>query len=294
MHNSLLIITLYCLLCLLILLCLIYFFRNSLIINIYKLPIIRKSWQLPDMDASSVDLKDNDKPVVVCCGDSITHGHIGYNWVGSLREKDSSKIYINAGINADLTWNLNQRVDDIIKHDPDYITILIGTNDAIGSQPVQLIQDYYIETKNLPKTPSIEWFEEQIEIFIKKIKENTSAKIAITTLPWLGEQKHASIIDVVKSHNNIIKRIAIKYDLTILDLFSKFGEEINSNDSIPYTTSELRRFRGLRAVILYYIFGWSWTKIGLKYKLELLCDHIHLNERGGYLMENLVKEFLSS
>ena len=165
MHNSLLIITLYCLLCLLILLCLIYFFRNSLIINIYKLPIIRKSWQLPDMDASSVDLKDNDKPVVVCCGDSITHGHIGYNWVGSLREKDSSKIYINAGINADLTWNLNQRVDDIIKHDPDYITILIGTNDAIGSQPVQLIQDYYIETKNLPKTPSIEWFEELFKPF---------------------------------------------------------------------------------------------------------------------------------
>ena len=158
------------LLYLITLLCAIYFFRNSIIINIYKLPIIRKSWQLPDMDAGSVTLKNNDKPVVVCCGDSITHGHIGYNWVGSLRKQDSSKVYINAGINADLTWNLNQRVDEIIKHNPDYITILIGTNDAIGSQPVKLIQDYYIETKNLPQTPSIEWFEDEIEIFIKKIK----------------------------------------------------------------------------------------------------------------------------
>jgi len=285
---------LYYLLYLIIILYAIYFFRNSIIINIYKLPIIRKSWQLPDMDAGSVALKNNDKPVVVCCGDSITHGHIGYNWVGSLREQDSSKVYINAGINADLTWNLNQRVGQIIKHNPDYITILIGTNDAIGSQPVKLIQDYYVETKNLPQTPSTEWFEEQIEIFIKKIKENTSAKIAITTLPWLGEQEHASIIDVVKSHNNIIKRVAIKYDLTILDLFSKFSKQINSNYSVPYTTSELRRFRGLRAVILHYVFGWSWTKIGAKYNLKLLCDHIHLNERGGYLMENLVKEFLSN
>ena len=272
----------------------IYFFRNSIIQNIYKLPFIRKSWKLPNMDAHSVNLINNDKPVVVCCGDSITHGHIGYDWVSSLRDKDDSKIYINAGINADLTWNLNQRLDDIIKHNPDYITILIGTNDAIGSQPVKLIQDYYIQTKNLPQVPSIKWFEEQIEIFVKEVKENTSAKIAITTLPWLGEQKDASVINVIKNHNKIIKRIAVQYDLFILDLFSKFKEQIASNDSIPYTTSELRRLRGLRAVILYYIFGWSWTKIGKKYKLKLLCDHIHLNEKGGDLMEQLAKEFLSS
>ena len=277
-----------------VLIILIYFFRNTIIINIYKLPIIRKSWQLPDMDAHNVNLVKNDKPVVVCCGDSITHGHIGYDWVGNLRRNDDSKIYINAGINADLTWNLNQRIDDIIKHNPDYVTILIGTNDAIGSQPVKLIQDYYIQTKNLPKVPSIEWFEEQIEIFVDKIKKNTSAKIAITTLPWLGEQGDASIISVIKNHNKIIKRIALKYDLSILDLFSKFKEQIGNNDSIPYTTSELRRLRGLRAVILYYVFGWSWTKIGEKYKLQLLCDHIHLNEKGGDLMEQLVKEFVSN
>ena len=245
------------------------------------------------MDAHSVNLVNNDKPVVVCCGDSITHGHIGYDWVSSLREKDDSKIYINAGVNADLTWNLNQRVDDIIKHNPDYITILIGTNDAIGSQPVKLIQDYYIQTKNLPQTPSIDWFEEQIEIFVDEIKKNTSAKIAITTLPWLGEQEDTTIINVIKNHNKIIKRIALKYDLSIIDLFSKFKEKINHNDSVPYTTSELRRLRGLRAVILYYVFGWSWNRIGMKYNLQLLCDHIHLNERGGSLIENEVKRFLS-
>ncbi len=270
----------------------IYFFRNTIIQNIYKLPIIRKSWQLPDMDAHNFNLVNNNKPVVVCCGDSITHGHIGYDWVSALRKQDNSKVYINAGINADLTWNLNQRIDDIIKHNPDYITILIGTNDAIGSQPVKVIQDYYIQTKNLPQVPSIEWFEEQIEIFVKKLKENTSAKIAITTLPWLGEQEDASIISVINDHNKIIERIAFKYDISILDLFSKFKEQINFNDSVPYTTSELRRLRGLRAVILYYVFGWSWNKIGKKYKLKLLCDHIHLNEKGGSLMENLVQKFL--
>ena len=273
---------------------LIYFFRNTIILNIYKLPMIRRSWQLPDMDASSVQLKDNNKPVVVCCGDSITHGHIGYNWVDSLRKDDTSKVYINAGINADLTWNLNQRIEDIIKHDPEYITILIGTNDAIGSQPVKLIQDYYMETKGLPQKPSIDWYKEQLEFFIKNIKEHTNAKIAIFTLPWLGEQKTSSIMEVVRSHNKIIKDLAKNYNLEILDLYNKFDLNITNNNSVPYTTSELRRLRGLRAVVLHYVFGWSWNDIGEKYRLKLLCDHIHLNERGGLIIKNLAKGFLSN
>ena len=278
---------------------LVYYFRNKIILNIYKFPLIRKSWQLPYMDASSVQIKNHNKPVVVCCGDSITHGHIGYDWVGSLRKKDNSKVYINAGINADLTWNLNQRIDDILKHNPDYITILIGTNDVIGSQPVKLIQNYYIQTKGLPQIPTKDWFEEQIEIFIKTIKEKTSAKIAITTLPWLGERKDAPIINVIRKFNTIIRNLALKYELTLLDFFKILENNIeksnNTTDfdiSIPYTTSEIRRLRGLRAVILYYVFGWSWNRIGEKYKLQFLCDHIHLNERGGHLMEQKVKNFL--
>ena len=216
-------------------------------------------------------------------------------FLGNDSEGDQLFSYCqNAGINADLTWNLNQRINDIIKHNPDYITILIGTNDAIGSHPVKLIQDYYIQTKNLPQAPSIEWFEEQIEIFVKKIKKNTTAKIAISTLPWLGEQEDASIMIVINNYNVIIKKIALKYDISILDLYSKFKEQISEIESVPYTTSELRRLRGLRAVVLYYVFGWSWNKIGKKYNLQLLCDHIHLNERGGSLMENMVKKFLSA
>jgi len=50
--------------------------------------LIRKSWQLPDIAAGVFELDpDNDKPVVVCCGDSITHGHIGYDWVSALESK---------------------------------------------------------------------------------------------------------------------------------------------------------------------------------------------------------------
>ena len=271
----------------------IYIFRNSLILRIYQLPIIRKSWQLPENSSSEFSInKENKKPVVVCCGDSITHGHIGYDWVGSLRKKDKTKLFINAGINADLTWNLNQRVKDIIKHNPDYITILIGTNDAIGSQPVKQIQQYYIQTKGLPKKPSIEWFEEQMDELVSTLTNKTNARISLITLPFLGEQKDSEIIKVVKNYNRIIRDISNKYGTTLLDFFKKFDSIIIDNNSTPYTTSELRRLRGLRAVILHYVFNWTWKDIGKKYNLKLLCDHIHLNEDGGQILEEMVKDFL--
>ena len=271
-----------------------YIFRNNIIMNIYKLPLIRKSWQLPNMAASTFEVpQNNTKPVVVCCGDSITHGHIGYDWVSALRKKDDSKIYINAGINADLTWNLNERVDNIIKHNPDYITILIGTNDAIGSQNIKHIQDYYVSTKGLPRLPHIDWYSSELERFISTVTVQTDAKIAISTLSWLGEQSNAEIIKVVKDHNDIIRSLSKKYDLTLIDLFKHFEDLIDSNNSVPYTTTEWRRLRGLRAVILHYVFGWSWNRTGEKYRLKLLCDHIHLNEKSGAIFQNLMEDFIN-
>ena len=271
-----------------------YIFRNNIIMNIYKLPLIRKSWQLPNMAASTFEVpQNNTKPVVVFCGDSITHGHIGYDWVSALRKKDDSKIYINAGINADLTWNLNERVDNIIKHNPDYITILIGTNDAIGSQNIKHIQDYYVSTKGLPRLPHIDWYRSELERFITTVTVQTDAKIAISTLPWLGEQSNAEIITVVKDHNDIIRLLSKKYNLTLIDLFKNFEDSIDSNNSVPYTTTEWRRIRGLRAVILHYVFGWSWNRTGKKYRLKLLCDHIHLNEKSGAIFQNLMEDFIN-
>ena len=262
--------------------------------NAWRFPIIKRAWVLPKMSADSFkrDLNDN-RPVVLCCGDSITHGHIGYDWVGSLRDKDSSKIYVNAGVNGDLAWNLNQRLKNALQCNPDYITILIGTNDAMGSQKIQFIQESYVTNKELPQLPSIDWYEKELESMIQYMQSNSNAKIAISTLPWVGEHDSHSIMDVVRNHNVIIKNIAEKYNLTLIDLFDHLSHIIgNNSSSAPYVTTQWRTIRIIRAVILHYVFGWNWEKIGKKYGLKTMCDHIHLNENGGIILENLIKEFL--
>ena len=89
------------------------------IIIISFLALIYAGWcgsKLPKLHPNNYthNSKD-DREVVVCCGDSITHGRIGYDWVSELAAGDKSKLFINAGINGDLAWNLFQRLDEIIK-----------------------------------------------------------------------------------------------------------------------------------------------------------------------------------
>ena len=71
--------------------------------------------------------------MVVCIGDSITHGRVSHNYVDLLagRFRDGNVVFVNAGINSELAWNVVQRLDAVIACKPDVVTVLsYGTNDA--------------------------------------------------------------------------------------------------------------------------------------------------------------------
>jgi len=63
------------------------------------------------------------KKVVVCIGDSLTHGRVSYNYIDMLTEKLNPEGYefVNAGINGELAYNVLKRIDEVIKCKPDYI-----------------------------------------------------------------------------------------------------------------------------------------------------------------------------
>ena len=256
--------------------------------------------KLPELNPNNYmqDPKD-DREIVVCCGDSITHGRIGYDWVSELANEDKNKLFINAGINGDLSWNLYQRLEEIIKCKPNIITVLIGTNDAMGSQAKKLGDDY-IKMKKLPQHPVIDWYQENYDLIITKLINDTNAKIYLITLPWIGEKEDEQIIDIVKNHNKVIEDIAEKHKLDIIPFFKKIDSMINLRDAeelsyqSKYMINYKRVLRIMRAIVLHYIFGFSWNKISHKYRLKTLCDFIHLNENGGLFLKNLIQTQLNT
>ena len=112
--------------------------------------------------------------VTVCIGNSITHGSVSFNYVDILSSRLGKKgfIFINAGINSELAYNVLERIDSVIKCKPDFITIMIGTNDANATMN-RKNSERAIKNMGLPEKPTLEWYSENLIKICRELKDKT-------------------------------------------------------------------------------------------------------------------------
>ena len=278
----------------------LFFFLTILSLVIFSSCMLYQINKNPMHPRHYISDKEDNKKLVVFAGNSITHGRVGYDWVRSLSLNDTSKIYLNAGMNGDLAWNVNQRIDEIIRCDPDLVFLLIGSNDAMGSLSKDAGQ-FYKKFKNLPLLPALGWYEKNYDQILQKLLKSTSAKIILITIPWVGEHEDSKIISIIKEHNKVIKKLSLKYELNVLPFFDEMGKLIlskhqqnNSTEMIPVYTRKKNASLSVFGILKYYRIGFSWNEIGDKNNLSATFDFIHLNERSGILLEHLVQQSMKT
>ena len=278
----------------------LFFFLTILSLVIFSGFMLYQINKNPMHPTHYISDKEYNKKLVIFAGNSITHGRVGYDWVRSLSLNDTSKIYLNAGMNGDLAWNVNQRIDEIIKCDPDLVFLLIGSNDAMGSLSKDA-GEFYKKFKNLPLLPALDWYEKNYDQILQKLLKSTSAKIILITIPWVGEHEDSKIISIIKEHNKVIKKLSLKYELEVLPFFDEMGKLIlskhqqnNSTEMIPVYTRKKNASLSVFGILKYYQLGFSWNEIGDKNNLNATFDFIHLNERSGILLEHLVQRSMKT
>ena len=261
------------------------FFYVSKIIS--TLPIGRAEDYLNSND-------QQDKKIIACIGDSLTHGNIGQSWVDYLREEFPNDIFLNEGINANTTWQVLQRLEPILECKPDQIILMIGTNDALGSFDIDSGLRYK-KNNNLPEVPSFEKYREQLPELINKI--GLSSKIAICTLPPIGEIKDSRVNQHVNKFNDYIKFVADEKNLSLLPVSESLWFEIQSRkyqlkfDYNPKSFPLLRRIFG--GIFHHYLLKQSWNDIAKAKGQWILFDQIHLNEKGAEIVFKLATKFIS-
>ena len=129
-----------------------------------------------------------NKKIIVCFGDSNTHGNVSYDWVSDLINDLPNFQTFNAGLNSDLSFSLLKRVEDVIACNPDFITILIGTNDINAAYAKKSLKRY-ISTGKISKNeiPNLTTFEKNLTKIVEIFQLKTKAKIALMTLPLMGK-----------------------------------------------------------------------------------------------------------
>ena len=235
-----------------------------------------------------------NKKIIACVGDSLTHGNIGQSWVESLREELPSDIFLNEGINGNTTWQVIQRLDPILACKPDIVILMIGSNDAMGSFDVNSGLRYQ-RNNNLPEAPSFEKYKEQLQELLERLSD--IPKIAICTIPPLGENKDSLANKHVDKFNDFIRSTSRNSNIDLLPISESIWLDIASRNyplKSDYKANEIKIIRRIFGGIFHhYIFKKSWNQIAKSKGQWILFDQIHLNETGANIVFKIVKNYIS-
>jgi lysophospholipase L1-like esterase len=155
--------------------------------------------------------------LVVCAGDSITRGQSSANWVDLLQHRLAPEGYqfVNAGIDGDLAWNVLQRTDDLIRCQPDIVTLQAGTNDINATYGTWQAKTYRRQ-QHIPQTPTLDWYAECAEEILTRLQSQTSARIAVLDIPMIGEDLGSAINRRVDTYNQALRQVAAAHAVQCL------------------------------------------------------------------------------
>ncbi|HEX3783263.1 MAG TPA: GDSL-type esterase/lipase family protein [Pseudonocardiaceae bacterium] len=230
------------------------------------------------------------RPVLVCAGDSITHGLMSANWVRQVARTVAADVdTVNAGVGGDLAWNLLRRLDDVIACRPTIVTVLIGTNDALA-QISPRWSDGYVKAQHLPQRPSAEWYKDNLHRIVDRLKSGTSARIALMSLPPLGDVTDGRWADLLAPYNTIIHEVATRAGVPVLPAYERIASMIAAGrPPTPWDgTKNLMGAALARRVLLRQ----PWTTIARRQGFTTTSDGVHLNEFAAARIATLVEQFV--
>jgi acyl-CoA thioesterase I len=231
--------------------------------------------------------------LVSVLGDSLTEGWVSASFVRLLKQRLKSRRYRfqNAGVGGDFMYNIRTRLGPVIDSDPGIIVVLAGTNDA-QYQLLDHTARLTIEgQKLLPQSPSLSWFCDNLFVLIQTLLQHTRARIAVCSIPPLGEDLEGTPNQQVRMYNGAILAAAEETGVGYLPVFEAMERYLSRQQSgrgKPYTSP------GLIEDLMWdhFVLRKDWDTIGAKNGFLLHTDGIHLNRRGAGIIAGLLENWL--
>ncbi len=235
--------------------------------------------------------KTATKTLVACLGDSITHGVISANYVEALQASlaDEGFEFINAGINGDLAYNVAQRLDQIIACKPDAVTLLVGTNDVNATYSSRMVR-FYRKYKQLPVEPDKAWYDEQVRTILLGLKAAGIIRIAVLSLPMLGEDMNSTMNYRIREYNALLRRLCDEMSVSYLPLFEQLTQALPEAAQPPAYRGAMGPAR--KAMFRRLLLGQSWDTISRENGFYFVTDQIHLNDKAASIIKTLIMAFL--
>lgn len=234
-----------------------------------------------------------DKKKILFLGASITQGMISKSYVKMLKEKFGTKQYkfINQGVAGYESYNVLKKLDKAIKTKPDYVILLVGTNDLLSSLDPKLAE-LSRKLKHIPHEPTINHYSNNITNIVKNLKQETQSKIAIASLPVVGENLDSIENKTINEYNTELKKIAENENIVYLTVYEKqknyLKKEIDGKGNEYIGDTKI----AYKSLFLHYLLFMSLDTISRKNGYLLLTDGIHQNSLGAKIIADEIEDFI--
>jgi acyl-CoA thioesterase I len=160
-------------------------------------------------------IEDGDK--IVFLGDSITAAPGGYvsmtdAMIGAL-QPGWSVACINAGVGGHKVGDMLARIgEDVIAHDPDWVTISVGINDVwhgLNGTPIDAFRERYVE-------------------LVDRLANQTVAKLALFTTTVIGEDLENEANRRLIPYNDFIRKVAHDRNMLLVPMNEEFHKAITA------------------------------------------------------------------
>jgi len=233
-----------------------------------------------------------EKRTIAFMGDSLTHARLSADYTKIVGDATNTEI-INAGINGQHAYNLLQRVDELTNCNPDYIYILIGTNDAFNSMSKKG-KKMAMKTYDLPQEPTFDFFVKSYDALIKKIQTNSKIPITLITLPTIGEDINSKMAKQGNTYSDAIKKLADENDIDFIPLNERMSEALMGKSiRATFIVPDGQKLM-IKAIIHNYFGKESWNAIGKRNNFIYHSDLLHLNETGSEFLAKLIIDHQNS
>ena len=182
---------------------------------------------------------------IVALGDSTTHctGKSGVTeetvWRTLLAKGLADRLggqveVINAGVNADVTPLVVARLDgDVLAHKPDWVTVMLGTNDAGYFRPPDGVAD-------TPRVP-IDEFEGHMRHITACVRDAGACVVLCTSVPmsghyWLKDLPayvENGLNYLVEQYADVTRGLAAELGLPLAEVYEAFQQHPQRDDFIP-------------------------------------------------------------
>lgn len=243
----------------------------------------------------SVDTGTPPAVRVVCLGASIVRGEFSANFVRMLQKRLGTEgfAFINEGVNGDLAYNVLTRIESVIAHQPDFIIILVGTNDVNGVFSPRIGESMQ-KIKKLPQPPAKTWYRDNMREIVCRLKSATSAHIGLCSLPNIGEDLNSDGNQLLRSYNAILADIARQEEITYIPVNEAQSDYLRTQQTASGRTVEARRlsFITFKFLMLRNLLRLSLDRIARINGFLLSVEGIHMNSKGAGLIADQIEAFL--